>query len=102
MSVFLVVSEELYERIPILDFGEGPDEPYAICVLVVADTREQARWTAWQTDKSFNGDVRDMPLFRTRKLDNGMTGSRGVVTDWPQYAHLWEHPKAIQLLSERF
>jgi len=30
MFLFLVVSETLYERIPILDFGEGPVEPYKI------------------------------------------------------------------------
>lgn len=99
MPVFAVVSETLWETIPVLDFGEGPREPYAIVHLVVADTREKARWLAWRSDKNFDGDVRDMPNFRTRKLANEPSGVNGIVTDWPFYEKLWEHPKAIDLFN---
>lgn len=68
MYLFLVVSETLYETIPILDDGSGPFEPYKIVCLVSAETREQARWAAWQTDRSFDADVTNMPNFKTRKL----------------------------------
>lgn len=66
--LFLCVSETLYEKIPILDCGDGPLEPYRIVCLCSAQTREQARWDAWKTDKSFDADIIDMPQFWTRKI----------------------------------
>ena len=100
MPVYVVVSETLWETVPILDYGEGPREPYSIVHLVVANTREQARYLAWQTDKNSTGDFRDCPNFRTRKLaDEPSEGVKGVVTDWPAYEKLWQHPKAIDLFN---
>lgn len=66
--LFLCVSETLYEKIPILDYGEGPLEPYRIVCLCAAKTREQARYDAWKTDRTFDGDVTEMPKFQTRKI----------------------------------
>lgn len=99
MPVYAVVSETLWETVPILDYGQGPSEPYAIVELVVADTREQARWLAWQTDNNFDGDVRDMPNFRTRKLADEPSEASGIVSGWDNYQRFWEHPKAIDLFN---
>lgn len=96
MNLYLVVSETLYEKIPILDFGEGPLEPYSICELVLAESREQARYLAWQRDRSFENDMRDCPNFRTRKLQDGFDG-KGIVSDWGFYQRFWDHPKASDL-----
>lgn len=97
MSLFLVVSEELSETVPILDYGQGPLEYYRIVELVVADTREQARWTAWTQQEKFSCDIRDMPNFRTRKLSNRHPESRGVVSDRPAFSEFWNHPEALSL-----
>lgn len=97
MSLYLVVSETLYEKIPILDFGEGPLEPYSIVELVCADSREQARYLAWQNDKHSTMDFRDCPNFRTRKLSD-RPDAKGVVSDWDNYQAFWDHPKALELL----
>lgn len=81
--IFLVVSEVLWDVISITDDGEGPSEPYALCELVSADTREQARWDVYRTYQWFNSDdMRDMPKFRTAKIRNNVEGvPRGVVSD---------------------
>lgn len=99
MSIYIVVSEELSETIPIMDDGSGPREPYRMIDLVVADSREQARYLAWRRDKNFSYYIRDMPNFRTRKLSNEMEGCNGVVSDWDQYQVLWDHEKSIELLN---
>lgn len=82
MYLFLVVSETLYEKIPILDDGSGPLEPYKIVCLVSAQTREQARYTAWKTDRSFDAsDMRDMPNFKTRKLGVSNHPTRMIIEE---------------------
>lgn len=99
MPVYAVVSEIMHKTIPVLDYGQGPSEPYAIVAIVVAKSREQARWLAWQTDNDFDGDVRDMPNFRTRKLADHPDGAKGIVSDWDNYEHYWNDPKTIDLLN---
>jgi len=81
--IFLVISETLYDIIPITDDGQGPLEPYCLCELVAADTREQARWDVYQTYTQYNAnDVRDMPKFRTAKIRANRDGlPRGIVSD---------------------
>lgn len=64
-KLYAVVSETLYETIDILGYGQGPTEPYCIVEIVAAKSREQARYLAWQTDRNFDGDCREMPNFRT-------------------------------------
>lgn len=81
MNLYLVVSETLYEKIPILDYGEGPLEPYKIVCLCAAETREQARWDAWKTDRTFDNDPRDMPNFRIRKVGTTATRERGIIEE---------------------
>lgn len=100
MPIFAVASELLWETIPVTDFGEGPREPYRIVHLVVCDTRGQAKYLAWQTDKNFDGDIRwNMPRFRTCKLQDEPKGAKGIVSDWENYQELWQHPKAIELFN---
>lgn len=98
MALYLVVSETLWETVPVLDYGEGPREPYAIVDLVCAESREQARYLAWQKDKNSTGDFRDCPNFRTRKLADH-PDAKGIVSDWDNYQSFWDHPKAIALLN---
>lgn len=43
MNLYEVVSETLYEVVPILDFGQGPEEPYRIYEKVVAETPAKAK-----------------------------------------------------------
>jgi hypothetical protein len=88
MNIYAVISEQLAARVPILDFGEGPMEPYAIAELVAADTRAQAKWDAWKTDRdSFDGDPREMPKFSVRLVKRSVSEERGIVTD--KYPELW-------------
>lgn len=98
MPIYLVVSETLYEKVPILDFGEGPLESYGIVDLVISKSREQARYLAWEKDKTFSSDIREIPNFRTRKLSSNYIGLKRIVSDWEGYQNFWEHPKAIELL----
>jgi hypothetical protein len=90
MNAYLVVSETLHERIPILNDGSGPDEPYCIVEIVVAEGRSQAKWAAWRTDRNtFPGRPSDMPKFSVRRLAQGVAGSARLATDEPEYQDLW-------------
>jgi hypothetical protein len=91
MNAYSVISETLYEHIPILDDGTGPDEPYAIAHVVVAESRSKAKWLAWKTDRkaSWTGDPADMPRFAVRKLKGGVEGPARIATDEPEYEALW-------------
>jgi hypothetical protein len=90
MNAYSVISETLWETIPILDDGTGPSEPYAIAHVVVAATRAKARWMAWQTDKAtWSTDPRDMPKFSVRKLKGDVEGPARIATDEPEYQELW-------------
>jgi hypothetical protein len=97
MDLFLVASEILWETIHVLDFGQGPKEPYRIMELVAARSREQARYLAWQTDKNFDGDCKEMPNFRTRKLASDVYMS-GVVSGRYGCERYWKDKKALELL----
>ena len=95
MNLYLVVSETLWDIIPILDDGSGPYEPYAIAELVVARTPSQARWLAWRTDEvSFEDDPRVMPKFSTRLKARGIGGEPRIMpeTTGPEncLGYLWD------------
>lgn len=86
MNIYSVVSEPL--RSP--DTYTEPGEPYAIAEIVVAATRDQARWMAWQTDSESSNDPRDMPKFRVHKLRACVDGpARVMSTAEPGYEDLW-------------
>ena len=73
MNLYQVLSEVLLEKIQILDSGEGPLEPYRICEIIAADSRGQAKWTAWKHDKNtFGGSIVDMPKFEVRVIKKGV------------------------------
>ncbi len=99
MNLYLVVSETLYEKIPITDWGEGPMEPYSLCDLVKAESREQARWILWQTDRNASSDAYDMPNFRTRKLNEGYNSIPDLVGDLDEFQFWWNSKKVNDLLS---
>lgn len=88
-DLYLVVSEELSEVIPILDDGSGPLEYYKIVVLVSTSSRGKAKWLAWQTDKSFDYDIRDMPKFWVRKIGKTRRAS-GTIIDGFDRDPLWK------------
>lgn len=81
--IFLVVSETLWDTISITGDGQGPSEPYALCELVSADTREQARWAVYQTWQWYDqNDASQMPKFRTAKIRANYEGVPcGIVSD---------------------
>lgn len=87
--LYAVLSETLWETIPVTDEGEGPCEPYAIFEIVAARNRSAAIYRAWQEDKSFDGDIKfSMPRFRAIKL--GMTRRPpGVYTDDERVYRRW-------------
>ena len=88
-NLYAVVSETLYERIPILDFGEGPDEPYSIVELVSAKSRGQARYLAWLGDKNSDpSDLTSMPNFHTRK--NLPVGIVYESLESEEYEEIWK------------
>jgi hypothetical protein len=96
MNVYFVLSETLTATIPILDDGTGPEEQYAICELVAARSRSQARWMAWKTDKhSWTGDPADMPRFNTQLLRKGVDRLAGLVTHAPELQDLWQEVKEV-------
>jgi hypothetical protein len=86
VNLYLVVSEVLtygatYDREggPI----EGPGE-YCIVDLVVARSRAQATYLAWQADpdsRSLVYDIRDKPKFRTRLKIRGVDGPARIASN---------------------
>lgn len=104
LNLYLVISETLYEKIPITDDGDGPLEPYSICELILAPTRGKAKWLAWREDESFNGDIVDMPKFRTKVLAHYpflYTGEENrIVSDNPLYQNFWQCATAIDFLNK--
>jgi len=82
VNLYLVVSEELTETI-CEDWYVGAchEEPYRIAELVVARNNSQARWLAWRADRnSFDGDMRDMPKFRTKCQCKNVDGPARIVS----------------------
>jgi hypothetical protein len=91
MNIYRVISDVLTTTIPLLDDGTGPTEDYAIAHLVAAESRSQAKWLAWRTDKdSWSSDVRDMPRFTVKLMRKGVAvDGPGIVSDRPEFKDLW-------------
>lgn len=94
MNLYKVISEELSFKVPILDDGTGPEEPYRIAQLVLARSHRGAEWAAWKTDKgSWTGDPRDKPVFRTKLLVKDVEGIEDspprVVSEDPRFRDWW-------------
>lgn len=51
MPRYIVVSPEVSEIIPILDYGMGPTETYHEVYLVDAANRKQAKWAAYNKSR---------------------------------------------------
>ncbi len=100
LNLYLVVSETLYEKVPILDYGEGPLEPYSICELILAPTRGKAKWLAWKEDKSFNSDIINMPKFRTRIVSRKFEGETKIVSNLPSFKNFWGSPIVNECISK--
>ena len=61
MKYYIVVSGEIEEIVPIVDYGMGPTEVYKVCAYVKANNKEKAKilalkdpemlpWIRWQRD----------------------------------------------------
>lgn len=94
--LYLVVSETLSEIVPILDYGQGPEEEYKIVVLVSARSRGRAKWLAWQSDKSFDGDVTDMPKLYTRKIGKTRLAEGKVIDAFDDHP-LWKRTRKAEI-----
>ena len=82
MNIYLSVSEEL-EDVVCEDWSVNAChlEYYCIAEQVRARSRSQAKWLAWKTDKSFTGDVCDMPRFHINIKAKGIEGKPGVLSE---------------------
>ena len=87
MNAYRVISEMLYSSGAAYDPPEPPED-YCIVELVVAKSRGQAKWLAWQTDLSFNGGVADMPRFSVRKAREA-SGEPRIVTMEDEFQDCW-------------
>jgi hypothetical protein len=93
--LFAVLSETLWETIPLMDDGSGPSEPGAIFEIVAARNRSAAIYAAWKSSPSFEYDMREKPLFHSVQIGTTTRGP-GIYTDedWP-YRKMrrrhWEH-----------
>ena len=88
MKLYLAVSEQLEQCYD--GYSLDPPEPYCIAELVVAQSRNQAIWLAWKSDRSFTGDVRDIPRFSCRakaRLTEDVIP--GIVSKREEYSHYW-------------
>ena len=92
MKLYLVVSQEMKEVVWEDWFNQvGHLEYYRIAELVLAEKPSQAKWTAWTTDqKTFDGNVLDMPRFSIRCLGQfPQESKRRVVSKDPAFAWYW-------------
>lgn len=87
-SLYFCLSEQLEEIIPIMDDGSGPTESYRIAELVVAPTRDKAKWMLFKRDSNY-GDVRDMPKFSIHKLASGFVTRPRVVSHEKAWQQFW-------------
>jgi hypothetical protein len=96
-NLYVVASERLLEKVVICDDGSGPMEPYSIVVMVVAKSRAQAAWKAWETDPvSFSGCVSEKPRMSVYLLEKNVPYPRGtVVSDWQRYDHYWKDKRTM-------
>lgn len=100
MNVYFVLSEELMTQAGCYEPPEPP-EYGCICLMVRAETNSQARYLAWKTDRSFDGDLSEMPAFVTRKL-GAEDGPKAVLSDeeagpwWDVLAKLEDEKGRIQ------
>ena len=96
MNLYRVISETLWETIPVLDFGQGPEEPYAIAELIAAESRGKAKWLAWKSDKSFDGNIRDMPRFSAVCVAKDVQIEAGIHSDVPEFQCHWINGAEIE------
>lgn len=89
-ALYFCLSETLEELVPILDDGTGPWEEYRIAELVVAPTRDKAKYLAWKSDKPSRYDsIEDMPRFSIRKIADGFVTKPRVVSHEKAWEQFW-------------
>lgn len=88
MNLYLVVSEPLVAYIPCADSSYPED--YCIAELVVAETRDKAKYMAWKNDRdSFNHDIREMPKMQVRLKVKDVKGPARIASDEYGDDRLW-------------
>ena len=90
LDLFFCLSEPLSETVPVLDYGQGPEEEYRIAELVVADSRAKAKWMAYKADKPNRHErMEDMPKMSVRKIASGFVTTPRVVSREPAWQQFW-------------
>lgn len=81
MNIYLVISEQL-ETIVWEDWFSqvGHPETYHIVELVVAESRNQAKYLAWKADDDFSYDMREMPKMSAKIRRKNVEGPSRIVT----------------------
>jgi hypothetical protein len=97
IPVWLILGTEWIYHVEWEDWenNAGHREDYRIAELVAARSRGQARYLAWKADKTFTGDMREMPRFVTHKTPLSVGGIPRVVTSehqGPEDGALWVKP----------
>jgi hypothetical protein len=106
MNLYVVLSEEISASTDWqLEDGSSPHENYRIHDLVVARNRSQARWLAWQADRSADRDPRAMPMFSVRLVEKDVSGEARIASSeyaGPENELMWIPPKErAQYLAEK-
>ena len=93
MNIYIVESEHLEAtysdgwNIPV---GATIPESYCIYELVAAESRGQAGYMAWQNDPGTCDDlITEKPKMSIKVVAKGVDASKGIVTQDPEYQHLW-------------
>ena len=92
MNLYLVISEPLTAIVWEDWFNcVGHEETHCIAELVLANTPNQAKWLAWQTDKdSFTNRAPEIPKMSCRKRGTfPAVITPGIVSKDPEYEFAW-------------
>jgi len=97
MNLYVVLSGVLSESVLGWENEDtGPSEDYRIYELVVARNRAHARWLAWQADKNYEPDPREMPTFSVRLIEKDVPGEARIASseyNAPEHELMWIPPK---------
>lgn len=100
----VATTETLYYTNPIMDDGSGPEEPYGICELVLARSRSQAKWMAYQTDSAAEPSPLETPRMSVQKLGGPFWVVPRIVSQelaWEQFWGNvnWRHIKKLEMVQ---
>lgn len=91
MNIYQVVSEVLTGYDYVCEEISVPVD-YCIAQLVVAGSRDQAKYVAWKTDRQsfYPSDINEMPRMSVRIVKKDVVGPARLVTKDPECQQLWK------------